>query len=76
MSERGDPLVNYFNFILLNKKLPKNALEIVRVYREFMSGTGTQYVPGTATTEDLENENIEDLESDEFEKWNPSMSGF
>lgn len=76
MSERGDPLVNYFNFILLNKTLPKNALEIVRVYREFMSGTGTQYVPGTATTEDIKNENLEDLESDEFEKWNPSMSGF
>jgi hypothetical protein len=76
MSERGDPLVNYFNLLLLNKTLPKQALEIVRVYREFTSGTGPQFVPGIATIENLENENFEDIESNEFEPWNPSLSGF
>jgi putative transposase len=76
LNNRTDPLVAYFNYLLLHKDLPKQALEVVRVYREFTSGTGSQYVPESASTESFEDDSVEYSELEDFPAWNPNLSGF
>lgn len=70
-----DPLVNYFNYLLLNKHLPETALEIVRVFREF-THSGAKYIPGNPSVTDLpEPDASYSPNENKYPAWSPELSG-